>query len=62
MLAKWWRHMVLFCFGLAPSALYIATGGIRTRPIPLLLFSSSLIYETNTLSACQGAMARFARP
>ena len=30
--------------------------------IPPLLFSNLLIYKTNTLSACQGAMARFARP
>ena len=47
---------------LAPSALYIAAGGIRPHPIPPLLFSNLLIYKTNTLSACQGAMARFARP
>ena len=34
----------------------------RRDSTPPLLFSNLLIYKTNTLSACQGAMARFARP
>ena len=45
-----------------PALCRLRQEGFDPHPIPPLLFSNLLIYKTNTLLACQGAMARFARP
>ena len=44
-----------------PALCRLRQEGFDPALFPPLLFSNLLIYKTNTLSACQGAMARFAR-
>ena len=65
MSAKWRCPMgSCFCVVLVwlPALCRLRQEGFDPALFPPLLFSNLLIYKTNTLSACQGAMARFARP
>ena len=53
---------VHFFTALVGYGLALALSSGPPHRIPPLLFSNLPIYKTNTLPACQGAMARFARP
>ena len=55
-------HRFLLFLVWLPALCRLRQEGFDPHPIPPLLFSKLPIYKTNTLSACQGAMARFARP